>query len=314
MKKLLEKIKAKRQQRKERDEATVRDFIQTVAHIVQMQQEQQDGSSITYMPPPVPEESMQATSVARNTTRAKPACKWLISVVACVLCVIIALLLALSGFCDGGQSNGDDGNGKVCEKPYSAGYAKEFGQDDGIFFDDIYAVISADDGMLIFTQVMSGWRATKEVYNDESEELLSYVLYGLIANASAGADLVVFEIDYRVRFVPQYKFTDYEAKYGKLDNKFYICGTEVRWELKNEKSENEDRTKYGGETEYAKVYLNFAYGKYDYFLEIRTFEMENFGVVTELEGTSIIKLMQNLIPDDCRMSPFDCNCSKSTRL
>lgn len=224
----------------------------------------------------------------------KSSFRWLASTAAvCMLCLAVALPLVFCGGIPGSGYSGEEipiDSGRNNVKTYTALNAKVLSSADGIYFSDIYAIMldtmQCDGSMLVFTAIIPGPDANKEIYNDETEELLSYVLNGMIVDASAGMELVVFTVDYRIRFVPQYKFNEYEAYYEELTDGFAIGEVEIRYEIKT--------TMIGECEEVTRAFLNFTFGDYDYFLEIKVFEMEGFGVVTELSKENLILLMQNL--------------------
>jgi len=288
MKGLLKKLREKKQKRKERDEAVSRDFLQILVHMVKARilEMQQESNNIVYMPAPA-EKPERETVQAQGCTGKKLARRWLVPAAVCVLCLVAALSFALCCFGSSGYSGGglvgDGGNVDGGAKPYTAWHAKLLGLDEGVYFDDLYVEMLADEAMLVFAQIIPGLEAVKEIYDDETEEPLSYVLYRLVADASIGMDIVVFEIDYRVRFVPQYEFAGYETNYVSLEESFNIGEIEVKWQ-------------FGDIADCTWVNLSFAYGEYDYFLEIRTFEFAGFGIMTELNETNLIRLIQNLIP------------------
>lgn len=285
MKSLLKMLKKKKQERIERNEMIVRDFIQNVVNLVKMQDE-----NIIQFSPQVPVESIKMPE--SNCTRKKPLHRWLAAVVVCVLCLAVILPFAL---CNNNKKDGGlgDGNGGSGEKPYNIEYAKVLGMDDGIFFDDIYATVLANEDMLIFKQIIPGSDASVDIYNDETKELLSYKLSSFVAYEGIGADNVVFKVDYRVRIVPQYLFDGCQMFYGNLVNSFYVGMTEIKWKYGDIVASigTRDRTA----KDYERAYVSFAFGAYDYFLEIRTFEYGSFGVVTELKEENLIKLFQGLI-------------------
>lgn len=291
MKSLVQKIKAKKQKRQERNEAIVRDFIQAIIHRARMMQ---DENIIQYSPP-TPVEHIpkiiepDKTPVPIQAWK-KPACKWLVSAVACVLCLIL-LPFAFGRFWTGAHSGGTGGGNGLDTKIYTEEHVKKLGQEEGIFFEDMYAEMLADEGILMFNKILPGKYAYKEVVDDETEELLSCVLQGFIADASDDFGYVVFEIDYRVCFVQQYEFDGYQLIYRNLKNNFHIGGTEVRWQLRSTAGE----TTAGN----SKVFVSFEFGGLKYFLEIKTFETADCGIITELEEQNIIRLMRNLISCCC---------------
>lgn len=289
MKNLVRKIKARKQKRQEHNEAIVRDFIQAIIHRARMMQDE----NILQYPPPTPVEQAPKLIEPEKTQTPvhiwkKPAFKWLLSAVACVLSAIL-LTFAFGGFCIGGRSGGTGGGSgnSPGAKLYNAENAKKLGQEEGVFFEDLYDQMLADEGILMFTQIIPGTYAYKEVYDDETEELLGYVLQEFIADASDSLGCVVFTIDFRVCFVSQYEFDGYQLFYESLEESFQICGTEFKWQFKDAAG--------GTVSENSKVFVSFSFGGLNYFLEIKTFELTDSGILTELNEQNIIRLMRNLM-------------------
>jgi len=216
----------------------------------------------------------------RKPPRKRRVLKWVaVATAACMLCAAIALpIILLRGGGDGG----------IIEKPYTAQNARVLGFRDGIYFEDIYAEMFDSEEMLVFNKIIPGLgTASKEVYDDETEELLSYVLHGLVADASIGANMIAFTVDFRIRFVPQYTFAEYESSYERLDESFSIGRTEIKYEIETVEVDGQ---------EIIHAHMSFTYGKYDYFLEASVFEVKGLGVISEVTEGNLILLMENLIP------------------
>ncbi|MCL2751813.1 MAG: hypothetical protein FWE62_03555 [Firmicutes bacterium] len=289
----------KSRQRQEREDQMVAGFISMVADRVVREtawaEIREKRAGMVVVPAVVgPEREPKPAPVWK-----KPAFRWAASAAAaCALCLAIAFPIMLGGgglpdpgVNPNGNLSGDPDGGK--EKSYTVWNAKILDSADGIYFDDIYAEMLGDEGILVFATIISVSEAHMELYDDETEELLSYALLEMLVDASAGADLIVFYVDYRIRSVPEYKFARYEIDFGGLADKFDIGETEVKYKIiatSAEDGEEEERI------DTTLAFVSFAYGVYDYFLRISVFELMPGMIVTDLKEESLILLMENLIP------------------
>jgi len=296
MKKFLEKRRQKKQEKKERDEEIVRDFLFILAHAIKMKHDE----NIVQYPPAQPAVELDEVPVT-GTVHRRPVRRWVACIAACFLCFMVAIPFFTGGLGVFGRSGGGytgGGSGGSGERVYYDHNVRVLGPEEGVFFEDLYARILASENLLIFNNIMSGFEAWKEVYDDGTDseyELLSYVLRGFIADASDASNMVAFVVDFRIRFAPQYLFQEYASEYKFFEESFSVGSINIQWELRDAVTRGAEASSCGSLVDGKWVNLRFNYRDNDYFLRIRAFEVPGLGVVTELTEANIILLMQNLL-------------------
>jgi hypothetical protein len=214
----------------------------------------------------------------RTGRRKKPAFQWLSAAAACVLCMSIVLPIALNK-----RTHPDDKDLRL----YTAEQARIKGMTEGFFFDNVYALMKEDEDMLVFDTVIYGKSGQKEVYDDKDEELLSYVLYDCMIDVGTESEPIIFMVNYRIRFVPQYTFIGYHVNYKNLQKKYTVRETVIKCEIVMYLAAGKVRNK---------AFIFFTYGKCDYFIEVSDIETDSSGILTPLDEKNLILLLDNLIP------------------